>query len=179
MQRRDRRRPGDHQRPLPGSLATLYADIRTRAPAARVVVVGYPRNFNGEDCNAATFFSPAEEARLTRPPTCSTRVWPPWPRGGLRFREPTNPFVGHAVCDDPEWINGLSWPIVESYHPNIDGQAQGYTPTVSPVLTGAAVTATAALTKTALRQTATLERQQRGYANLTGASGRSASSSPT
>ena len=85
---------------------------------------------------------------------------------GFGFANPTDPFVGHAVCDDPEWINGLSWPIVESYHPNIDGQAQGYTPTVSPILTGAAVTATAALTKTALRQSAALARQQRGYAEL-------------
>ena len=37
---------------LPGSLATLYAAIRSHAPNATVVVVGYPRLFNGEDCNA-------------------------------------------------------------------------------------------------------------------------------
>ena len=49
---------------LPGALSTLYASIRSQAPSAKVVVVGYPRVFNGEDCNAATFFSPAEETRL-------------------------------------------------------------------------------------------------------------------
>nr|WP_278260022.1 hypothetical protein [Nocardioides convexus] len=49
---------------LPGRLSTLYASIKSKAPNAVVVVVGYPRVFMGEDCNAATFFSPAEETRL-------------------------------------------------------------------------------------------------------------------
>ena len=52
---------------------------------------------------------------------------------GFSFANPTTPFVGHAVCGSPEWINGLSNPIVESYHPNRTGQASGYTPTVAPV----------------------------------------------
>ncbi len=59
------------------------------------------------------------------------------------------------MCDNPEWINGLSNPISESYHPNRDGQASGYTPTVSPVLTGAAVRVTAATLRAAARQVAT------------------------
>ena len=44
-----------------------------------------------------------------------------------------------AVCDADEWINGLSNPIGESYHPKATGHAGGYTPAVSPLLTGAAV----------------------------------------
>ena len=51
---------------LPSRLNTLYAGIRGRSPSARVVVVGYPRIFNGEDCNAFTWFSPAEESRLNQ-----------------------------------------------------------------------------------------------------------------
>lgn len=39
---------------LPTQISTLYAAIRTRAPSARVVVVGYPRIFSGVDCNAFT-----------------------------------------------------------------------------------------------------------------------------
>src|SRR4051794_5476178 len=42
---------------LPGRLATLYSSIRSKAPNAKVVAVGYPRIFNGEDCNALTWFS--------------------------------------------------------------------------------------------------------------------------
>src|SRR5689334_5400124 len=36
---------------LPGALNNLYTQIRAKAPNARVVVVGYPRLFNGEECN--------------------------------------------------------------------------------------------------------------------------------
>ena len=49
---------------LPGRLTTLYSSIRSRASAAKVVVVGYPRLFNGTDCNAGTWFSPDEMTKL-------------------------------------------------------------------------------------------------------------------
>ena len=41
--------------------------------------------------------------------------------GGFTFVNPTSKFVGHAVCDNVEWLNGLSSPTTESYHPNIAG----------------------------------------------------------
>jgi len=129
---------------LPARLDALYASIRTRAPGAKVVVVGYPRIFNGEDCNAFTWFSPAEEARLNQTADLlNARTASVAGARGFSFANPTNAFVGHAVCDDDEWINGLSSPISESYHPKANGHASGYTPTVSPVLTGATVAVTA------------------------------------
>ena len=126
---------------MPGQLATLYAAIRTRAPGAVVVVVGYPRIFNGEDCNALTWFSPSEESRLNASADLiNATTAAQAAAAGFRFANPTAPFVGHAVCDSPEWINGLSYPISESYHPNRSGHSGGYTPVVSPALTGAVVT---------------------------------------
>ncbi len=125
---------------LPGRLSTLYASIRTRAaPSAKVVVVGYPRVFNGEDCNAGTWFSPAEETRLnaTADLLNSKLRLRPRPPAGFSFANPTSRFVGHAVCDDPEWLNGLSNPVSESYHPNRLGHSSGYAPLVGPLLTGA------------------------------------------
>ncbi|MET1059690.1 MAG: SGNH/GDSL hydrolase family protein [Nocardioides sp.] len=123
---------------LPGRLSTLYASIRSKAPDAKVVVVGYPRIFNGEDCNAGTWFSPAEESRLNATAdllnsTTSAQAT----SKGFAFANPASRFVGHAVCDSTEWLNGLSNPISESYHPNKAGHANGYTPVVSPLLTGA------------------------------------------
>ena len=120
---------------LPGRLSTLYASIRTRAPNATVVVVGYPRIFNGEDCNAATWFSPAEESRLNQTADLlNSRTSAQASARGFSFANPTSRFVGHAVCDDPEWLNGLSNPISESYHPNRSGHSSGYVPTVNPLL---------------------------------------------
>jgi lysophospholipase L1-like esterase len=120
---------------LPGSLSTLYAAIRSTAPNARVVVVGYPRLFNGEDCNALTWFSPSEESSLNATADRLDGVLASAAAAkGFSFANPTNAFVGHAVCGSPEWLNGLSNPISESYHPNRTGQAAGYAPLVSALL---------------------------------------------
>lgn len=120
---------------LPGSLSTLYAAIRTRAPNAEIVVVGYPRLFNGEDCNALTWFSPSEEASLNATADRLNGVLSTAAAAkGFSFANPTSAFLGHAVCGDPEWLNGLSSPVSESYHPNRTGQASGYTPVVSALL---------------------------------------------
>src|SRR6476646_11703253 len=51
---------------LPGALSTLYASIRSRAPYAKVVIVGYPHLFMGEACQPFTWFSPTEESRLNQ-----------------------------------------------------------------------------------------------------------------
>ena len=92
---------------MPGQLATLYAAIRTRAPSAVVVVVGYPRIFNGEDCNALTWFSPAEEARLNatadliNAKTAATAA-----AAGFQFANPTTPFVGMRSATAPSGSTG-------------------------------------------------------------------------
>ena len=124
---------------LPGRLSTLYSSIRSRAANAKVVVVGYPRIFMGEDCNALTWFSPAEETRLNQTADLlNSKLAAAASARGFTFANPTSRFTGHAVCDSPEWLNGLSNPISESYHPNRLGHSSGYAPLVSPLLAGAA-----------------------------------------
>jgi lysophospholipase L1-like esterase len=152
---------------LPGALATLYSSIRTKAPSARVVVVGYPRVFNGEDCNAATFFSPAEETRLNQTADLlNGKLSAVASAHGFGFANPTSRFTGHAVCDSTEWLNGLSNPIGESYHPNRLGHASGYVPLVSPLLTGASARVTPRVLRDAAASAGALAAQQRGYADL-------------
>ena len=120
---------------LPGRLNTLYASIKSKAPNAKVVVVGYPRLFMGEDCNAATFFSPDEETKLNATADLlNSKLSAAAGAKGFTFANPTSRFVGHAVCDSVEWLNGLSNPISESYHPNRLGQSSGYYPLVNPLL---------------------------------------------
>ncbi len=120
---------------LPGTLATLYAAIRNKAPNAQVVIVGYPHLFNGEDCNALTWFSPSEESSLNATADRLNGVLAAAATAkGFSFANPTSAFIGHAVCGSPEWLNGLSNPISESYHPNRTGQSAGYAPLVSALL---------------------------------------------
>lgn len=122
---------------LPGRLSTLYSSIKSKAPNAVVVVVGYPRVFMGEDCNAATFFSPAEETRLNATADLlNSKLSAAASAKGFKWANPTSRFVGHAVCDSTEWLNGFSNPISESYHPNRLGHSSGYQPLVSGLLVG-------------------------------------------
>ena len=151
---------------LPGALSTLYASIRSRAAYAKVVVVGYPRIFQGEDCNAGTWFSPTEETRLNQTADLlNSKLSSAASAKGFAFANPTTRFIGHAVCDDVEWLNGLSNPISESYHPNQTGHASGYTPLVSPLLTGAVARVTPAVLRAAAASADELAAQQRRYAD--------------
>ncbi|MDN3242987.1 SGNH/GDSL hydrolase family protein [Glycomyces tritici] len=111
---------------LPGRLHEVYAAIEAAAPNAEVIVVGYPLLFNGEQCNVVTRISPAEQAALNDATDLLGDVIGTAARShGFRYADVRAAFDGHAVCDDAEWINGLSYPIIESYHPNKAGQA-GY-----------------------------------------------------
>lgn len=119
---------------LPGRLDSLYSGISAGAPSAAVVVVGYPRLFMGEDCNAGTWFSPEDQARLNgAADLLDSTLAAKAAEHGFAFVDPRDAFTGHAVCDDVEWINGLSSPITESYHPNSAGHV-GYADLVDAVV---------------------------------------------
>ena len=149
---------------LPGSLGSLYGSIRSLAPNAEVVVVGYPRIFMGEDCNAFTWFSPSEQTRLNQTADqLNGLLGSVAASHGFGFANPTGAFTGHAVCDSPEWINGLSNPISESYHPNQAGHSSGYAPVVGGVL-GFGFTASPAVLQAARAQGGEIAASQRKYA---------------
>jgi lysophospholipase L1-like esterase len=119
---------------LPGRYDDLFGRIKTKAPNARVSVGGYPHIFNGEDCNALTFFSPAEEGSINGATTeLDGLIRTKAGAHGFRYVDPIGAFKGHAVCDDAEWINGLSNPVEESYHPNRAGN-EGFANLFAPTL---------------------------------------------
>jgi hypothetical protein len=120
---------------LPGRLDSVYSAIESRAPNATVVVLGYPRLFMGVDCNAGTFFSSDEMTKLNATAdllrdVTRTRATA-W---GFTFKDAIPPFTGHAVCSSTEWLNGLSNPVGDSYHPNRNGHKLGYEPLVRQVI---------------------------------------------
>ncbi|HWL88537.1 MAG TPA: SGNH/GDSL hydrolase family protein [Polyangiaceae bacterium] len=110
---------------LPGQLDSLYSQIRSLAPHARVIVVGYPRLFNGQQCNVLARISPQEQSDLNATADLlATTTSGIAKNHGFDFVDPRGPFTGHAVCDSVEWVNGLSDPITESYHPNRTGHQE-------------------------------------------------------
>jgi lysophospholipase L1-like esterase len=120
---------------LPGRLDSVYSRIRANGPNARVVVLGYPRLFMGVDCNGGTFFSATELSRMNRVADLLASVTSARAAAaGFTFKDAIPSFTGHAVCSASEWINGLSNPVGESFHPNRAGHASGYEPLVRSVI---------------------------------------------
>lgn len=120
---------------LPGLLNNVYSEIKTRAPNARVVVLGYPHLFMGVNCNAGTFFSTDEMTKLNTTADILRDVTSARAAAyGFTFKDAIPPFTGHAICSSSEWLNGLSNPTSDSYHPNRTGQKSGYEPLVRAVI---------------------------------------------
>jgi len=122
---------------LPGRLDLVNNKIKSLSPTAKVIVLDYPHLFMGEDCNAGTWFSPSEETRLNQTADMlKSALQAAATRAGSNFifKDVIPPFIGHAICDSTEWLNGLSNPTSESFHPNTLGHSQGYTPVVRSVL---------------------------------------------
>ncbi|MCQ9180919.1 SGNH/GDSL hydrolase family protein [Streptomyces sp. IBSBF 2953] len=113
---------------LPGKLDGVYSAIRSKAPNARVVVIGYPRFYRlGALClglsetkrsaiNGAADYLDAAVARRAA-------------AHGFVFGDVRTPFGGHEICSGSSWLHSLDLlNIGESYHPTASGQSGGYLP---------------------------------------------------
>jgi lysophospholipase L1-like esterase len=116
---------------LRGKLPAVYRAIHTRAPNARILVLGYPNPFPATASplsRCRLWLEPADlrflhdevnaldaSVRYAAALTASAKV---------RYLAPTG-FSGHDACSDNPWFNGLN--IVPtnfrySFHPNLLGQ---------------------------------------------------------
>lgn len=112
---------------LPGLLDGVYNEINNRAPNARVVVLGYPHIYVLEgDCDAG--LSETKRAAINGSSdvladVISGRV----SSAGFEFVDARPAFAGHEICSSGDWwINSVTFPIDESYHPNAAGHSGGY-----------------------------------------------------
>ncbi|MDI2029386.1 SGNH/GDSL hydrolase family protein [Saccharopolyspora sp. TS4A08] len=118
---------------LPAKLDTTYANIREAAPNAKVVVVGYPRLNEMGDCGVP-FYTENKRQRINEgADELASVISDRASAAGFSFADPREAFAGHGVCSSDEWINGPSTPIQESFHPDVDGHANAYLPTLDSV----------------------------------------------
>ena len=120
---------------LPGVLDTTYNDIRAKATAAHVVVLGYPHLFTreGATCNV-NFLTSSNERKLNETgDKLDAAIKARAEAHRFTFVDSRKAFEAHEVCASEEWLNGQSNPLEESYHPNVKGQAQ-FTTEVESVL---------------------------------------------
>jgi lysophospholipase L1-like esterase len=113
------------QTTLPGRLDAVYAAIKARAPAARVIVLGYPRLFTASSCwwFSTTKRNAVNGAANELSDLTAARV----DAAGLVYEDVRDNFAGHEVCTSSAWINGINFGnLVESYHPNATGHSRAY-----------------------------------------------------
>jgi hypothetical protein len=114
------------------SLKGLYAAIRARAasvgsPEAQLVVLGYPDFFpDNLLCQTSDSFEQSEvnqtidalDTAIAHAANATT---------GTTFLDVRPAFAAHELCTQDPWLNGINPSnLVNSFHPNQAGQAQGY-----------------------------------------------------
>jgi lysophospholipase L1-like esterase len=121
---------------LPGRLSTLYAAMKSRAPQARFIILSYPRVLGSSGCIATTGVSASERSQLgTLEDNLNSKIRTAATAAGFTYVNSDTRFAGHNVCASQEWINGLNvLHPEESYHPNRNGNSQGFAPLVRAIV---------------------------------------------
>ncbi|WP_158647218.1 SGNH/GDSL hydrolase family protein [Actinoplanes sp. ATCC 53533] len=113
---------------LPGALDRLFATIRSKAPNAKVYVVGYPRLVTTSatpvgNCMLSTYerqqlnHSADVLAEVIRQRTAA--------KSGFTFVDGRSIFSGHEACTAAPWINRPgTGSLNEAFHPNRTGYEQ-------------------------------------------------------
>lgn len=120
---------------LPGQLDQVYTAIHGRAPAAHVVVLGYPRFYKLNGTCAAGLTEGERSAINGAADYLNAAIAKRAADHGFTFASVAGAFTGHEICSADAWLHSVNWlNIGESYHPTAAGQSGGYL----PVLTNAA-----------------------------------------
>ena len=116
-------------RTLPGRLDATLQAIRARAPAAKVVVVGYPDLYDLSRSSGCLGLSTARRTALDRGADALDRALSvAAARNGAVFADVRGEFAGHEICDSSPWLYAVTFPFGDSYHPTTAGQERGYLP---------------------------------------------------
>lgn len=118
---------------LPGLLDNTYRAIRDHAPSATVYVLGYPHIYLLSDpCNAG--MSVASRSYIDGGADhLDNAISAAAGRHGFRFVDVRSIFGEHGVCASSPWLNNVTSPLVNSFHPNATGYASGYLPALTSV----------------------------------------------
>jgi lysophospholipase L1-like esterase len=108
---------------LPGRLATTYRAVEAAAPAARLVVVGYPRLFpaRASDVTGCSWLTNGERRALNRSAkllngVIAAEAW--WAHA--TFVDVSRTLRGHELCTKDPWLVPL--PATGAAHPTDQGQ---------------------------------------------------------
>ncbi len=112
---------------LPGLLNNVYSTIKSKAPSAKLVVVGYPR-FYTVPGSCWVGLSDAKRSAINSGSDALASVLSARSSAhGAKFVDVRGAFTGHNICSSADdWLHSLTWPVTNSYHPTVAGQRGGY-----------------------------------------------------
>ncbi|MEU3316201.1 SGNH/GDSL hydrolase family protein [Streptomyces sp. NPDC048387] len=117
---------------LPGQLDQVYNAISSRAPSARVVVLGYPRFYQLNGSCIAGLTEGERSAINGASDYLNAAIAKRAADHGFAFASVAGAFTGHEICSGDAWLHSVNWTnIGESYHPTATGQSSGYLPVFS------------------------------------------------
>ncbi|MGW2178460.1 SGNH/GDSL hydrolase family protein [Streptomyces sp. NPDC001732] len=116
------------QNVLPGKLSSLYTSIRSRAPQARVVVLGYPRFYQLSGSCIAGLSEKERSAINNASDVLNGVIAKQAANAGFTFSSVVDEFSGHELCSGDAWLHSVTLPVYNSYHPKAAGQSGGYLP---------------------------------------------------
>lgn len=116
------------QNSLPGLLDNAYNAISGHAPNATVYVLGYPHFYQlGGSCDVG--LSDTSRGYINGgADVLDGAISDAAGRHGFTFVDVRSIFDGHGICSSDWWLNSVTWPVVNSYHPNATGYSGGYLP---------------------------------------------------
>lgn len=117
---------------LPGNLDRVYTAIRSKAPSARVVVLGYPRFYQLSGTCIAGLTEKERAAINGASDYLNAATAKRAADHGYTFAEVAGAFRGHEICSGSSWLHSVNLlNISESYHPTAAGQSGGYLPVLA------------------------------------------------
>lgn len=116
---------------LPGQLNTMLADIRSHAPNAKIIVLDYPVFYDTSVLICLGLSSADHTAIDNGINDLDGVIKTAAVNNSDTFADVRAQFSGHELCDGAGWLNSVTLPIGNSYHPTATGQKSGYLPVFS------------------------------------------------
>jgi len=117
-------------------LDVTYQAIRAHAPNATVVVLAYPILFDTTSSSCGVGGMSLAKRKLINDgdDELNDLIRDHATAAGFVFADARVTFAGHGICASAPWINGLTVPTTDSFHPNKNGYQYGYLPALDAAL---------------------------------------------
>lgn len=107
-------------------LSGLYADVKSRAPQARIIVLGYPQALSTTGTCPVIDLSAAKRGYMNAfADALAEGTRAAAAQQSVTFVDMRDAFKDHGACGSDPWINDLN-NASEVFHPNLKGYLAGY-----------------------------------------------------